>query len=345
LVNGSQIQLVGSADKDKLMGTNPVGVLFSEFALADPACLAYVRPILAANGGWQIICSTPRGHNALYELYQIAQKNPEWYCSKLTLDDTRHISRELIEAEILSGETSRDLAEQEYFTSFSLGLEGSFYARAVDRMRLKDQITQVPAETHLLTHVAYDIGLDTTALIFFQLAGPCVRIIDYYENSNLSLEHYVNIIKSKPYTYGKHIGPHDIANREYTSGVSRLEIAKNLGIKFVIAPSLSIPDGIEAVRAMLSRTWIDETNCKQLIKAIENYRQAYDEKRKTYTGRPCHNLYSHACDALRMLAIYLPKLSNGGTTAEELDRRFREATGGSTFPKPFQDVGFNHSMF
>ena len=341
LVNGSIIQLVGSSDKDKLVGTNPVGCLFSEFALSDPQCLAYIKPILAANSGWQMICSTPRGHNALYELYQIAQNNPEWYCSKLTLDDTRHISHALIEREIASGEISRDLAEQEYWTSFALGLEGSFYARAIDTMRLKERITQVPWESHLQVHTAWDIGLDTTAIIFFQLAGPTVRIIDYYENSNLSLDHYINVVKSKPYSFGKHVGPHDIANREFSSGVSRIDLAKNLGIKFVVAPNLSIPDGIEAVRAMLSRTWIDEGNCKQLIRCLENYRQEYDEKRKVYTGRAYHDIHSHGADSARYLAIYLPKLSNSGLTAEELDKRFNEARGQRDLPRPFQDIGNN----
>jgi hypothetical protein len=51
LVNGSIWQCVGSDSYDALVGSNPVGVVFSEFSLADPTAWDYVRPILAQNGG------------------------------------------------------------------------------------------------------------------------------------------------------------------------------------------------------------------------------------------------------------------------------------------------------
>src|SRR5690606_12022107 len=98
-----------------LIGTNPRMIVFSEWALSDPSAYSYVRPILNANDGTVIFLSTPRGKNSLWELYQIAQQSPEWFCYKLTLDDTQHISIHDIEREIASGEISRDLAQQEYF--------------------------------------------------------------------------------------------------------------------------------------------------------------------------------------------------------------------------------------
>ena len=46
---GSIWQLVGSDNYNALVGANPVGVVFSEYSLADPAAWDYVRPILAEN--------------------------------------------------------------------------------------------------------------------------------------------------------------------------------------------------------------------------------------------------------------------------------------------------------
>jgi len=47
--------------------------------------------------------------------------------------------------------------------------------------------------------------------------------------------------------------------REFTAGgLTRLEKAAQLGIKFMIAPNISIIDGIEAVRTTLPRIHIDE---------------------------------------------------------------------------------------
>ena len=296
LRNNSLIQLVGSTDYDKLMGTNVCGCMISEYGLTDGQAYGYIRPMLNANDGFCMILSTPRGHNCLWELYSVAINSPDWFVSKLTLDDTKHIDPMLIEHEIASGEVSRDLALQEYWTSFSCGQAGSFYGSIIDRMRLNGQIASVPYESHLMTSTSWDIGLDTCAVIFFQVtATGLIRIIDFYENQNLSLDHYIGVLKSKHYLYNKHVAPHDMANREFSSGVSRLELAKRLDVKFTLAPNISIQDGIEATRAMLSKTYIDDVKCASLIKHLENYRQEYDEKRKTYTGKPLHDIHSHAC--------------------------------------------------
>ena len=129
-----------------------------------------------------------------------------------------------------------------------------------------------------------------------------------------------------------------MANREFSSGVSRLDMAKRMDVRFMLAPNISIQDGIEATRAMLSKTYIDDKNCKDLIRHLENYRQEYDETRKTYTGKPLHNIDSHGCDAVRMLAVTLPKITLGAS-AEELDKRYRQAMYGdqAQLPRFFRD--------
>jgi phage terminase large subunit len=59
LINGSLIQILGSDNPDSVVGTNPIGCVFSEYALQDPRGYALTRPILAANGGWAFFVSTP----------------------------------------------------------------------------------------------------------------------------------------------------------------------------------------------------------------------------------------------------------------------------------------------
>jgi len=165
-----------------------------------------------------------------------------------------------------------------------------------------------------------------------------VHIIDCYEKQKEGLEHYVNLINSKPYTYGKHIAPHDIAVKEWGSGMTRLEKAKQLGIKFIVAPNISIMDGIESVRTMLPRCWIDEKNCQPLIKALDSYRQEWDSKRRVYNAQPLHDFSSHFADAARYMAVSLPK-TRDGLSAQELDKRFQEAKYGvpSNMPRFFQE--------
>src|SRR5690606_15831485 len=120
-----------------------------------------------------------------------------------------------------------------------------------------------------------------------------------------------NVLQSKPYTWGKHIAPHDIKVREFSSGgLTRWEKAAQLGIKFIIAPNMSIIDGIESVRTTLPRIYIDEGKCKPLLTALRNYRKEYDSATKTYRPKPLHDEHSHVADSLRYLCTALPKIQN-----------------------------------
>lgn len=329
LTNGSIIQLIGSENVDSIVGTNPCGIIFSEYALQDPRAYQFMRPVLTANDGWAMFCSTPRGKNSFYDLYKIGLQNPaHWFVYKLTVEDTKHISLEDIEQERNSGEMSEDLILQEYYCSFEMGVEGSYYGKYMDKIREAGQITSVPYEVGHKVHTAWDLGMrDSTTIIFFQTIGQTIRVIDCYENSQHGLEHYAKVLQAKPYVYGKHIAPHDIKVRELGSGMSRIEKAKQLGISFVVAPGVSIADGIEVVRTTINKMYFDEGKCKPLIKAIENYRQEYDAKKKTYKNHPLHDWSSHFCDCLRYLCISLPK-THDGLTPEDLERRYQNAMHG-----------------
>ena len=223
--------------------------------------------------------------------------------------------------------------------SFEMGVEGAYYTKYLDRMRLRGQIGEVPWEPGFKVHTVWDLGVrDSTTIAFFQVIGQTVKIIDCYENNKVGLEHYAKILSQKPYSYGKHIGPHDIKVRELGTGMTRLEKARQLGISFTVAPDVSIEDGIESVRSSLSKVWIDAKNCANLIKSLESYRQEWDHKRQVYKGYPLHDWASHWADTMRYLAISLPK-TRDGLTPEELDKRYKEAMLGPQghLPSVFRD--------
>lgn len=220
--------------------------------------------------------------------------------------------------------------------SFDRGAEGSYYSKYIDKLRINGQIGQVPWEPQFLVSTAWDIGVrDSTCIIFFQVIGKVVHIIDSYEKSKEGLEHYVNVIKNKPYQYDKHWAPHDIAVKEFGSGLTRLEKARQLGLKFETRdagtksglPMLSIEDGIEAVRSALPKMWFDAERCKGLIKSLENYRQEFDDKRKVYRSQPLHDASSHFADSMRYLVLSLSRSRDGHSTPEELEKRYRQAQG------------------
>jgi phage terminase large subunit len=346
LKNGSFFKVVGSEDPDRLVGTNASFMVFSEYALQNPIAWQFLRQVVRANAGTAIFISTPRGKNHCFDLYEFAKNDPEWFVSKLTLDDTKHISLEDLKKERAS--CSEDLIQQEWFTSFTLGVEGSYYSKYLNNMRLLNQISHAPWVPHQKVHVAIDIGYaDSTALIFFQSQGNTLQIIDYHEKTKEGLDYYAKFLQSKPYTYGTLIAPHDLGVTEWGAGMTRLEQARSLGLNFVLAPRLSVDDGIEAVRNILPRCWIDERNCSKLIQCLENYRQEFDEKRKVYNPKPRHDQFSHGADAFRYMAISQHLIKDTISSAE-LDNYYIQAQGRGgqdNVPKPFQQPNIYGSQW
>lgn len=338
--NGSILKLVGSDHYDSLVGSNFQAAIFSEYALQDPNAYFYLRPIAVANGAWMLFITTPRSYNHLYELYNIALNNPEWFVIKMNVEETGHIPLHLIQKEQAEGLISEDLIQQEYYCSFSCGVEGSFYGKYIDKMRLKGQISSVGFESAYKVHTSWDLGIrDSTAIIFFQVCNNIVRIIDCYEATDKGLEHFAQVLKEKNYNYGIHIGPHDLRVREYCSGgVTRLEKAAQLGIEFTICDKVPIIDGIECVRSSFSKMWIDEKNCSQLIKALENYRKEFDPKKKVYLGNPRHDWSSNYADSMRYLCLSLDKVRDG-MTPSDIERNYREAIYGqdNSIPEVFRN--------
>lgn len=307
LINGSQIKLQGSDQIDRIVGTNPRGIVFTEFSLHKPAAWDYLRPILAENGGWAMFNGTPRGLNHFYKLYNQAINDPTWFTQHLTRDDTGIPSLEAIEADRRSG-MSEELINQEYYCSWLSGVTGAYYARDIEQARADGRITDCPYDDRLLTYVAWDIGMnDTTALWFYQLHRNEVRFIDYYEERRKGVSHFAKIIKEKPYVVEEHIGPHDLEVEEWGTGITRTEKAWEYGIDFTVLPRSSVEDGIEAGRGLFSRCWFDSRKCERGIAALMNYHASYDAKHETY-GKPVHDWSSNGADAFRYAAIHITSM-------------------------------------
>ena len=303
LKNGSIYQVVGTDNVDRLVGANPVGVVFSEYSLQDPRAWDYIRPILAENGGWALFIYTARGRNHGYDLLNVAKKNENWFQQVLSVEDTRAIPLSAIDEERASG-MPEEMIQQEFYCSFDAPLVGSYYGNAMARLLADRHLTRVPYEPLLDVHTAWDLGVgDSTSIIFYQLSGSEIRIIDYYEMQGEGLAHYAKVLREKEYVYGEHLAPHDIQVRDFSTGKSRLEAARELGIRFRVVPNLRVDDGIEAVRNTLPKCYFDENKCAHLIEALRQYRKDYDEKRQVFRDRPLHDWTSHPADAMRYLAL------------------------------------------
>ena len=63
-------------------------MVFSEWALANPAAWGFLAPMLAENDGWALFIYTPRGRNHGHATYLRALEADSWFCEKLTVADT-----------------------------------------------------------------------------------------------------------------------------------------------------------------------------------------------------------------------------------------------------------------
>ena len=307
IANGSIFQIIGTDNIDSIVGTNPIGCVFSEYSLQDPRAWDFMRPILAENGGWAIFNYTPRGENHGYSLYEMAKNDPKWYVQLLTVDDTKVIPQSVLEQErkeIIEKDGNDALYQQEYMCSFKVPIAGAYYASQLIKAQDEGRIGKVPHEPSLPVDTYWDLGInDAMSIWFIQNIGMENRVIDYLEVNGEGLVSVIKSLQDKPYVYGRHIAPHDIEVRELSTGKSRKEVAKSLGIDFDVAPKLTLEDGIEAVRNILASCWFDEDKCRRGLNALKSYHKEYDEKDKTYRNHPEHDWSSNGSDAFRYFAV------------------------------------------
>jgi len=310
LKNGSLIQIIGTDNYNSIMGTNPIGCVFSEYSLQNPAAWTFIRPILTENEGWALFNFTPRGENHAYELYQMAVDNDRWYSELLTVDDTLAISKEAIRREIEDG-MPEEMVQQEFYCSFSVAVPGAYFAKEMTDAQQQGRITRVPVDPNVPILTFWDLGVDdSTTIWLIQEARNELHVVHCYSNSGFGLVHYVNYLKdwrnSHNVTFDVHILPHDGRARTIQTGKTSVEVLGEYGFNCETTkrPQNKVLDGVEATRRLIPRLWFDKENCESGISALKQYRKEYVERDKVYKEQPVHDWSSHYADGLQTAALY-----------------------------------------
>jgi len=310
--NGSTWQVVGSDNYNSLVGTPPVGLVFSEWALCNPYSWGYLRPILRENGGWALFITTTRGRNHAYKMYQHALKEDnDWHAGFYSAEDTSVFSEDDLHEELEEyistyGETmGRALFNQEYLCSWESATPGAYWAEELNKMEREGRVTEVPHNPELPVITSMDIGMnDHNVTFFWQVFGAQLRMIDVESQQGVGLDGWIKMVDSKPYHYSQHIAPHDIKVRDWSlGGKSRKAVAADLGYHFDEAPSLSHMDGVDAFRRLLSRVWADREKCGPAIELLKDYRAKFDLKTATLARHAEHNIASNWADSCRYFAV------------------------------------------
>lgn len=186
--------------------------------------------------------------------------------------------------------------------AFEVIVDGSYYGVEIGRMEREGRVTTVPHDKALLTHTVWDLGIGENLVVgyFQRTRDGFIRLIDYWQGEgNDGIPEAIRAMKSKPYVYGYHFGPHDLEAHDVSTGKTRRETALYLGIRFDIVPNVSIEDGINSATLTLGRLFVDKERGSKFIISMKNYCREWDDKRGMYKDTPLHNWASHGADMFR----------------------------------------------
>jgi hypothetical protein len=307
LVNGAKIRLFGADNADAMRGLGFDGLYLDEYGDFKPSVWGnVVRPALSDKQGWCVFGGTPKGKNQFWNIYETSKRLPnEWFSLSLPASKSGLLPESELQA--ARAQLAEDQYLQEYECSFEAAIIGAIWGTEMRKAAEDGRITKVENQIEVKTHTAWDLGhTDDTAIWWYQVIAGEIHIVDFFALSGGTIEEFVSKIKEKPYNYGKHYLPHDARARTLASGGKSVieQMAAHLGINnLAIVPSLTVQDGIQAVRMALPRCWFDAEKCADGIEALRQYQREYDEDKKAFRQTPKHDWTSHPADAMRMLAI------------------------------------------
>lgn len=310
---GGRVRLYGSDNYDRMRGIYLDSVVSDEYGDQDPrAWTEVIRPALSDRKGKATFIGTPKGDNHFKDLLDMALEDPEWYVSILKASQTG-----ILDEQELASARRMMTAEQyaaEYECSFEGSVVGSYYGEKLQQLTDKGSVGDFGWLPDHAVHTVWDTG-GTTACWLFQVIGSNVRIIEYFEGVNRDAAHYVNLLRSRPYTYGTHIGPSDADEEKEIVGKSWKTSFEELGLTGwqILPKQRSIDDGINQAQLLLPRCQFNtqgEFNARDGYTGLANYRREWDDGRKKFRDVPRHDWASHPADAFRYLAVGLPLVSN-----------------------------------
>lgn len=309
LANGSTFQLIGSDRYDATVGSGPKGIVYSEWALSNPAAWAYHSPMIRESGGFAAFITTPRGNNHAKTMLDRAKKSPNWFWQVLSIEDTQALSAEVLaealeEYQDLHGiELGLALFEQEYRCSFAGAMVGAYFGAEMARCEREGRITEVEVDHDHPVHTAWDLGKAVNNPIWcFQVIGGQLRIVDFHRPDSDDIKDWVHWLNERDYRGNDYV-PHDIMVTEWGTKRTRYDVLKELGRKPKRIARVSMADGLQAGRTAINGAVFDQTRCELGIDGLKSYRREWDDELKTFRENPVKDWAEHIGSAWRYLGL------------------------------------------
>ncbi len=189
--------------------------------------------------------------------------------------------------------------------AFKAVRDGSYYGALYQKhIAKKGKIIPQLYDHNLEVEVFVDLGMnDDFVLGYVQNWQGEDRIVKEYKNSGEGIAHYVEHMFNTGYEITRVYLPHDAEVRELSTGKSRVDRFRELGVTNVtVLPKIPLQTGIELVRKLIPNLVIDK-DCTYLRDCFMNYSKEWDEKGQVWKDKPVHNEFSHGADMIRYLAM------------------------------------------
>lgn len=307
--NGGTWQVIGSDRYDTLVGASAAGVVFSEWALANPAAWGYIRPMVEENNGWALFITTPRGNNHAKSMLDMAQDNRHWFSEVSDVTDTGALSDAQLddamdEYQALYGiDLGRAMFEQEYLCSFAGATIGAIYGAEMAKAEREGRMTSVPINEAYPVHTVWDLGKAVNNPIWcFQVIKGQLRIVDFYQPESEDLDEWLDELDRRGY-HGNDYVPHDILTTEWGQKKTRIERLRERKRKPVRIAKVSVADGQQAGRMAINAAVFDAERCAVGIEGLKAYRREWDEDLKRFRDNPVKDWSEHIGSAWRYLGL------------------------------------------
>lgn len=326
--NGSKIELIGVSNAQALRGAVVHFMILDEYAdFARSVFPEVLRPMLSTTAGNVWFIGTPKGAgNDFYDrYYSIVEGQPG-------PPDEKTLYNKLPSCEVVDGKIQNLLSpfavleeiqhaydkdntankahfRQEYLAEFTKPT-GTVYNEWPEE-NFKDVLYDVS----LPVHITMDFGInDPTSIIWIQPNGSEFRVIDYYEASDANIEHFISVIRSKPYKTPELMTGDPAGNaRELSSGLSPISIMAKAGyfIRTKVVPNPQIPTQIRMTHGIIKGLYVDK-HLTRFRDVLLNYRypeqSEFEGHRNQQNEIPIHDEFSHGARALEYYAVNVKDL-------------------------------------
>lgn len=195
------------------------------------------------------------------------------------------------------------------------GAEGAYYGAKVTELEDRGRISELfEHNPNYPVHIIQDVGY-TTAVGFLQVIEGWSIFINYYEDSGLSIEKYVDLFdenkKQLGYRYGEIIVPCDMDSNAHKviTGQTALETLRGFGYNAKpLAREYRVSEGIQRTLKYLDTCRFHKTRCSRLLECLEGYHERKNKIMSTdeepvFTGVPDKDGTDHGADMVRYASM------------------------------------------